>query len=69
MVISLWWFEYTWLMESGIIYYKVWPCWRKYITLGQALRFFAQAPLCGEENLLLAACGRQSLPGFLQIKM
>jgi hypothetical protein len=27
-----WWIEYAWLRECN--YLKVWPCWRKYVTVG-----------------------------------
>ena len=47
---ALWWFEYAWPREW---HYQIWPCWKKYATMG-----------VGFETLPIAA-GKESAPGFL----
>jgi hypothetical protein len=36
---GLWWFEYAWPREWH--YKEMWPCWRKCVTVGWALRPFS----------------------------
>jgi hypothetical protein len=50
-----WWFEYDCAKEYH--YLEVWPCWRKYVTMG-----------VGFKTLILAAWS-QSSPSGLQIKI